>query len=354
MISKINPIGNDMTYFRDTWVHLVSISFFLLLLLSLAGCIDNGGKNVLILEQNIGFDTISEALSYAEAGDTLLVKCGVYTEHIVVQKAIVIRGEDRNTTIVKGNESGDVFFITANNVELSGFTITDSGDASEGDNAGVDIRSEFNLIKNIEFVHNANFGCYLYQAHNNTIDNCVFEENGQGGLVASNCNHNVYTNNTVVNNSLGFELRYVYDSMIANNSFSKQDETSIDKGIYLYASRYNLITDNIFTENSYGIHVKGSKMNTIHKNLFLNNDLGLYFCCGGLNNTIYQNVFMNNNDHASGYLENSFDNGSIGNYWDDYNGTDADGDGIGDTPYTVTDEFGIVNIDHFPLMKPLS
>ncbi|MGQ9691275.1 MAG: hypothetical protein ACUVQY_08465 [Thermoproteota archaeon] len=37
----------------------------------------------------------------------------------------------------------------------------------------------------------------------------------------------------------------------------------------------------------------------------------------------------------------------LGNYWSDYNGSDVNSDGIGDTPYKV----GQV-IDEYPLMKP--
>jgi hypothetical protein len=37
------------------------------------------------------------------------------------------------------------------------------------------------------------------------------------------------------------------------------------------------------------------------------------------------------------------------NYWSDYNGTDSDGDGIGDTPYVINDE----NQDNYPLMEPV-
>ena len=35
-----------------------------------------------------------------------------------------------------------------------------------------------------------------------------------------------------------------------------------------------------------------------------------------------------------------------GNYWSEYNGTDSNQDGIGDTPYTINAN----NIDHYPLM----
>ena len=37
------------------------------------------------------------------------------------------------------------------------------------------------------------------------------------------------------------------------------------------------------------------------------------------------------------------------NYYSDYNGTDGNEDGIGDTPYVINDE----NQDPYPLMEPI-
>ena len=70
-------------------------------------------------------------------------------------------------------------------------------------------------------------------------------------------------------------------------------------------------------------------------------------------NLIYKNDFINNHRQAfdTGENEWSFDWGniSIGNYWSDYNGTDNNDDGIGDTPYMIP---GGNSTDSHPLMQP--
>ncbi len=40
----------------------------------------------------------------------------------------------------------------------------------------------------------------------------------------------------------------------------------------------------------------------------------------------------------------------MGNYWNDYNGTDNDDNGIGDTPYIIDED----NQDIYPLMEPVT
>lgn len=82
---------------------------------------------------------------------------------------------------------------------------------------------------------------------------------------------------------------------------------------------------------------------------------GLFLMDWSSSNIFVQNNFLSNNS-ANGfeiYSSNSWDNGSVGNYWCDYlskypNASEAGNTGIGDTPYVIDKD----NIDHFPLMYP--
>ena len=47
------------------------------------------------------------------------------------------------------------------------------------------------------------------------------------------------------------------------------------------------------------------------------------------------------------YNENTYTN-YIGNYWSDYEGSDANGDGIGETPYSIMED----DYDNYPLIEP--
>ena len=81
------------------------------------------------------------------------------------------------------------------------------------------------------------------------------------------------------------------------------------------------------------------------------------FCCGSANNTAYYNVFRNNRDWNAfdeiSNQSNHWDNGVVGNYWDDYLEKYPYAnqlDGIWDTPYSIENKD---NFDRFPLVNPV-
>ena len=71
---------------------------------------------------------------------------------------------------------------------------------------------------------------------------------------------------------------------------------------------------------------------------------------GSSNNLIYDNI-IEGTGNLTAIGESSsirWDNGTLGNYWGNYIGFDANGDSIGDKPYVIDTN----NIDHYPLVKP--
>lgn len=84
---------------------------------------------------------------------------------------------------------------------------------------------------------------------------------------------------------------------------------------------------------------------------------GVIFCNEygsiGTNNTFYHNMFVNNSVNVKFYNNfsisgNFWDKGVQGNYWSDYDGSDTNNDGVGDTPYVINSR----NIDSYPLISP--
>ena len=100
-------------------------------------------------------------------------------------------------------------------------------------------------------------------------------------------------------------------------------------GILLWFSSKNVIFGNTISNNLRGICLSNSSNNTLYHNNFVNNTQQLEFF---------------------GISAIFWDNGIEGNYWDDYNGTDIDKDGLGDASYIIDKN----NHDRHPLMGPLT
>jgi parallel beta-helix repeat protein len=142
-----------------------------------------------------------------------------------------------------------------------------------------------------------------------------------------------------------------------------------NEGIALFVNCSNnvIFGNNITGFVNQAIRITDGSNNTVYANYMADNQFAV--ALGGLgkpmNNTFYGNTFTANsckiqiNDDVDGTF---WDNGTIGNYWGDYNGTDSNGDGIGDAPYTVNgfkwdnDVGGLVSFvsgqDNYPLMEP--
>jgi len=140
-----------------------------------------------------------------------------------------------------------------------------------------------------------------------------------------------------------------HDNIISNNSVNY----NILSGINVqWKSSNNYISNNSVNFNKMdGINLGFVDDNYIVRNFIRNNVIyGLDIDSGSDNNTIYENIFINNEQNARDYgTDNQWDNGTIGNYWDDYTGVDANDDGIGDLPYNISGTAG--SQDRFPIFQ---
>ena len=165
----------------------------------------------------------------------------------------------------------------------------------------------------------------LGENKNNTIlDGTGFEE-----VINITANNVKIINLTIQNGVYGIELYQIKNSTIKNSIITNNSE-----GIQFYNSHSNVIAKNNITSNKYyGISIHNFENKNISSN----------------NNHIYNNNFINNTAYDE--CTNIWDNGFIsgGNYWYNYNGTDKNDDGFGDTPYSIP---GGDNKDKYPLMKP--
>jgi len=258
------------------------------------------------------FNTIQEAVNQATSGDRIFVRIGIYYEHVIINKSVSLIGENTDSTIVDGNETGSVISITANSVSIEGFTIKRSG-----------------LLAN-------------------EYDSGIFVDHSSG----NNISHN-----TITDNYYGISL---YSS--ANNLVSENTITDNYYGISLYSSVNNLVSENTITNNEYGISLYSSVNNIVSENTITDNDYGI-IVFDSSTNVIFHNNFVNNDPQAYSYNSiNVWDNGKEGNYWSDYTGVDLYGgpyqnetgsDGIGDSAYIITPPgtpIGSIQFDYYPLM----
>jgi len=171
------------------------------------------------------------------------------------------------------------------------------------------------------------------------------------GIFVYNSSGNTIANNFVFKGGIGIFLHSAFQNELIGNSIT--DATS---GITLEFSNANIIDGNIVLGGSGGIRLDGSNNNTVRKNVVKDcEQLALTFWRNASQNLFYLNSLINNTKNVEEYRPgfpafpiNIWDSGTVGNFWSDYNGTDTNGDGIGDTPYVIDEN----NQDNYPLVEP--
>ena len=238
------------------------------------------------------YPMIQAAVDAGSPGDIIIVRDGIYTENIEVNKphlTIISENGAENCIVQAANLNDHVFYVTADHVNIRGFTV---GGASVTPSSVYLADVDYCNISN-NIASSNNYGIYLYKSNSNLISNNIASNNDASGIcLDTSSNSNIISNNIASNN------------------------------------------------NDYGICLVDSKNNEIYLNNFVND---------GKNVNSYRSPNAWNSAEKITYTYNGNAYTSfLGNYWDDYMGSDANRDGIGDIPYRID-----LDNDFYPLMMPV-
>ena len=177
-------------------------------------------------------------------------------------------------------------------------------------NFGVLLKNSNNdLVSNNSFLGITNYGLNLENSKNISILANIIEDS-QKGIYLENTNVSIITSNFVSNSNFGIYLLNGTSCNILNNSIMINQH-----GIFLDGSFHIKIINNSIENNDYNIVINKSQETQIFLNRFINSTL------------------INAIDNG---FNNHWDNGIVGNFWDDYDGLDLNDDGIGDSPYNIS------------------
>ncbi|MCO5200677.1 MAG: nitrous oxide reductase family maturation protein NosD [Chloroflexi bacterium] len=340
--------------------------------------------------------SIASLIAAASPGDTVIVPPGTYREQLVIDKQVTLIGEGR--PVIDGGGTGDVVVITADGVTIRGFVIEGSGtNVSDeptavrlrGNNAVVEdniirnvlygvtlIQSEGHTVKNNQISSIDEFsterrghGVYLYSTRDNRIEDNIITRT-KDGIFLGFAEFNTIERNTVTDVRYGIHYMYADDNVFMDNSFTH----STAGGALMYSRRlrfernefgYNrseasgygllfkdvddvVMIDNLIHHNRLGITMEGAPHTPGSVVEITDNLIGFNQVAIELTSTtgavFSGNSFVGNLGQVEGrggdiQKNNLWSLEGRGNYWDDYRGYDANGDGIGDLEYRYEGAF---------------
>lgn len=351
------------------------------------------------------YRTIQDAIAAARPGSTIRVHGGVFRGPLVIARPVTLLGLD--WPVVDGSGNGTVVHIVAPDTTFQGFVVQSSGDSYDQEDSGILVEApRVRVIGNR--LPDDLFGIYLrnspdsliegnevvgkklpealrgdgikvwYSARAQIIGNYVSSSRdcliwfSNGSIIRDNVvdsgrygfhfmygNGSLIEHNRLENNSVGIYLMYGQNMTVRNNLLRANRGPSGD-GLGLKEVDGATIENNVIVDNRVGIYVDNSPLsptsiNRYHGNVVAYNDEGLALLPVDQNNVFSGNSLIDNVAQVAvlggGTLgTNHWAENGIGNFWSDYTGYDANGDGLGDVPYRP-EQFTERLMDAWPILQ---
>lgn len=340
------------------------------------------------LPASIPADQLAAAISQAQPGETIVVDAGIHHGPLAIDKPLTLIGQ--NWPIIDGGGTGTVLHISAPDTTVQGFVIRGSGHSLDQENSGIAGEAPRLTIVGNRF-EDTLFGIYLREAPQSVIQNNLISsklldvprrgdgiriwashdtliennqvtngrdvvlwyserltirhndvQDGRYGLHFMYCDDALVSQNRLLRNSVGAFLMYSRRLHLVHNTIAGNRGPS-GYGIGLKDVDDARITENLFLDNRVGAYLDGSprEVDSIGQftgNVFAYNDIGVEMLPAVRHNEFAGNSFIENEEQvaiAGGGApgQNKWTVNGQGNYWSDYAGYDADGDGLGDMVY---------------------
>ena len=352
--------------------------------------------DVLVVSPNGPYRTIAEALAAAPEGATIEVRGGVYPGPLVIDKRVALVGVGDPPPVIDGGGRGTVVHIQAAGVRLRGFVVRNSGDDLEHEETGVLVTAPDVLVEDNQIV-DVLFGIELKNAPRSIVrrnlvrgkalpvarrgdgiklwysEGVLLEGNrveaardvvlwfspnttlrgntirdGRYGVHTMYLDSGRMEGNLLADNAVGAFLMYSRGLEFIGNTVTRSRGPS-GYGFGLKDVDGVVARDNLIVNNHVGIYLDNSPVSLdaqglFERNVIAFNDVGITLLPMVQRNTFSGNTFWENVEQVhiqgGGQLRgNLWAVAGRGNFWSDYSGYDADGDGIGDLPYRAESLF---------------